>query len=109
MTGVVHAAIDGGVKKLVVVSLARKDSLIDLPAMLAALLEIVVEAEARYLGPDSATDICCSRLTMHYAPSTLHQLADFAFEAAANGDIIVLQIDGLERIPCRIIEMRRED
>ena len=32
------------------------------PSMLAALMETVVVAEARYLGPDSDTSICSARL-----------------------------------------------
>ncbi len=77
VTGMIHTAIDGGVKKLLVAGPAPENRESTIPTLLTALLETVV-AEARYLGRDSDTTICFTR-----------------------------QDDSFLRIPCENFEMRR--
>ena len=70
VAGVIYTAFDCKVKKLVVAGPAPETLNFKLaagvspsmPAMSAALMETVVVAEARYLGPDSDTIICFARL-----------------------------------------------
>ncbi|MBR1461789.1 MAG: polysaccharide biosynthesis protein [Prevotella sp.] len=112
VSGVVHSAIDCRVKKLVVVRTGLetchlKPETSDMPALLAALMETVVVAEARYLGPDSATVICCARMEGNLRPETWNvKLIDYAFENAVNGDLLIQGNDGIERKPCENFEMR---
>lgn len=81
-----------------------------MPAMLAALMETVVVAEARYLGPDSDTSICCARLDvdLNLKLETRNlKLIGYALSEAKNGDLLLQGTDGIERKPCENFEMRR--
>lgn len=104
VTGVVHVATDCKVKKLVVISPDRQESLEKMPDMLAAMMETVVVAEGRYLGKDSEVTICCARIN-----GNLGELTDFAFAKAVNGDLLVKTVDGFHRIPCEHFDLKRED
>ena len=114
VTGVIHTATDCGVKKLLVVSpntsfiLPHPSSISKMPALLAALIQNVVVAEARYQGPDAATTICFTPLDADLKLETRNlKLIGFAFDTAVNGDVIIRQDDSFERIPCENFEMRR--
>ena len=126
VTGVIHTAIDCKVKKLVVAGpapetlnlpLGTVDSLVEepetggtpsMPAMLAALMQIVVVAEARYLGPDSDTSICSARLDKDLKLETRNfKLIGYAFSEAKNGDLLLQGTNSIERKPCENFEMRR--
>ncbi len=76
--------------------------------MRAALMETVVVAEARYLGPDSDTIICFARLDKDLKFETRNlKLIGYAFSEAKNGDLLLQGKDGIERKPCENFEMRR--
>ena len=116
MTGVIYTAIDCKVKKLVVATPAPEALNFELatgvsssmPAMLAALMETVVVAEARYLGPDSDTSICSARLDKALKLETRNlKLMGYAFSEAKNGDLLLHGKEGVERIPCENFGKRR--
>lgn len=116
VTGVIHTAIDCGVKKLLVIGLVPENLNLQpetgvspsMPAMLVALMQTVVVAEARYQGSDSDTTICFTRQDVDVKLETRNlKLIGYAFENAVNGDVIIWQDDSFKRIPCENFEMRR--
>ena len=86
-----------------VLSAAFQEPLTDVKSHVAALLEKVVVAQGRYLGPDSRTAMICARRDGDLSP-----LADFSFAHAANADLLVQTAEYIERNPCENFDMKRE-
>ena len=113
---VMQTAIQQKVQKLVVLApspetfnVERETSSVN--CLLAALLEKVVIAQARYQGQDSPTAICCVRLWNDLKPETWRSALplgssknlkpmDFAFAEGQNGDLVEQNGGAYHRIPC---------
>ena len=114
VTDVIHTAIDCKVKKLLVAGPASDTLSLQLkigakpsmPAMLAALMRTVFVVEAHYLRSDSDTTIRYALPTVNSSLLIVSQSIDHSFKKTVNGDIVILNGDRFERIPCKKFGMR---
>lgn len=101
---VMQSAIEHSVEKVVVLSPTYKEPLFKTPDLLAALLEKVVVAQGRYQKKDAKTTVCCARMD-----NDVIGLADFTFDEAKNGDLVLKQEKGYYCKQCYNPDFERDD
>lgn len=106
VNNVMASSIKHGVQKVVVLSPLHTEPLVDIPSMLAVLMEKVVLAQGNELLKNKNTAIVCARME---EKSDVSGLVDYAFNEAQNGEHVLKQNGTFVIIPCQNPAFERDD